>query len=91
MVRDIDYSLILQVLYSKGFSLADIARKTGTTRSTLSTVKQETKPVPVGWHDGWEGMAMQDYYRKAVGETPPRVGDYIGIGDNCENENTPEY
>jgi hypothetical protein len=26
-------------------------------------------------------MAMQDYYRKAVGETPPRVGDYIEVCD----------
>jgi hypothetical protein len=84
MARDIDFALMLQVLYSKGYSLADIARKTGAAMSTLSTVKQETKPVPVGWHDGWEGMAMQDYYRKAVGETPPRVGDYIEVND--ENE-----
>ena len=30
MDRDIDFALMLQVLHVRGFSLADIARKTGT-------------------------------------------------------------
>ena len=79
MVRDVDYALILQVLYSKGYSLASIARVTGAAVSTLSTVKQESKDVPKHWHDSWEGIAMQDYYQKAIGESPPRVGDYIEV------------
>jgi hypothetical protein len=45
----------------------------------LSAVKQEYKAVPAGWHGGWEGMAMQEYYKKAVGESPPLIGDYIEI------------
>ena len=81
MARDVDYALILQVLYSKGYSLASIAKTTGAAVSTLSAVKQEYKAVPSGWHDGWEGMAMQDYYKKAVGESPPLIGDYIELGE----------
>lgn len=79
MARDVDYALMLQVLYSKGYSLASISRKTGTAVSTLSCVKQESKAVPANWHDGWEGIVMQEYYQKAIGETPPRVGDYIEV------------
>jgi hypothetical protein len=79
MGRDVDYALILQVLYSKGYSLASIAKTTGAAVSTLSAVKQEYKAVPAGWHDGWEGMAMQEYYQKVTGEDAPRVGDYIEI------------
>jgi len=84
MVRDVDYALILQVLYSRGYTLASISRVTGTAVSSLSNVKQETKSVPIGWHDGWEGMALQDYYLKALGEAPPHVGDYIELGEYCE-------
>ena len=79
MGRDIDYALMLQVLFSKGYSLADISRKTGTAVSTLSCVKQESKAVPANWHEGWEGIVMQEYYQKAIGEAPPRVGDYIEL------------
>jgi len=86
MVRDVDYALILQVLYSRGYTLASISRVTGTAVSSLSNVKQETKPVPTGWHDGWEGMALQEYYRKALGTNAPFVGDYIELEDCYENE-----
>jgi len=88
MDRDIDFSLMLQVLHVRGFSLADIARKTNNSAHELSKVKQETLTPPVAWH---EGIALLDYWLKATGETPPKVGDYIDIEDNCENENTPEY
>jgi hypothetical protein len=88
MARDVDYALILQVLYSRGYTLASISKVTGTAVSSLSNVKQETKPVPTGWHDGWEGMALQDYYRKALGEAPPYVGDYIELGEYCEENDT---
>ncbi len=88
MARDVDYALILQVLYSRGYTLASISKVTGTAVSSLSNVKQEIKPVPIGWHDGWEGMALQDYYRKALGEAPPYVGDYIELGDYYEENDT---
>ena len=84
MARDVDYALMLQVLYNRGYTLSSISRVTGAAVGTLSTVKQESKPVPTGWHDGWEGMALQDYYRKALGEAPPHVGDYIELGEYCE-------
>ena len=86
MVRDVDYALILQVLYSRGYTLASISKVTGAAVSSLSNVKQESKPVPTGWHDGWEGLALQDYYRKALGEAPPHVGDYIELGEYYEDE-----
>tara|TARA_R110000868_G_scaffold348069_1_gene609010 strand:- start:335 stop:574 length:240 start_codon:yes stop_codon:yes gene_type:complete len=78
MARDIDFALMLQVLYSKGYSLADIARKTDIAVSTLSYVKQETKRPSAGWQ---EAINLLDYWLKMTGETPPRVGDYIGVGD----------
>jgi hypothetical protein len=81
MTRDVDYALMLQVLYSKGYTLSSIAKVTGAAVSTLSTVKQESKDVPKHWHDGWEGMVLQDYYRKAIGTNVPFVGDYIELGD----------
>jgi len=81
MSRKVDYALILQVLHKKGYSLYDIGKKTGVAISTLSTVKQETKGVPKSWYDGWEGIALQDYYRKAIGTSTPLVGDYIELGD----------
>ena len=77
MDRDIDFALMLQVLHVRGFSLADIARKTNTSMSTLSTVKQESKCPPAGWN---EAINILDYWLKATGETPPRVGDHITIG-----------
>ena len=86
MARDVDYSLILQVLHKKGYSLYDIGKKTGVAISTLSTVKQETKGVPKHWYDGWEGIALQEYYRKALGTNAPFVGDYIELEDCYENE-----
>ena len=88
MARDVDYALMLQVLYSRGYTLSSISRVTGAAVGTLSTVKQESKPVPTGWHDGWEGMALQNYYRKATGEPPPRIGDYIELGEYCEENDT---
>jgi hypothetical protein len=33
-------------------------------------------------------MALQDYYRKALGEAPPYVGDYIELGEYCEENDT---
>ncbi len=84
MARDVDYALLLQVLYSKGYSLASLSRLTGAAVSTLSNVKQELKNAPESWHDGWEGLSMQEYYRKATGEAPPRIGDYIELGEYCE-------
>jgi transcriptional regulator with XRE-family HTH domain len=78
MDRDIDFALMLQVLHVRGFSLADIARKTGTSMSTLSTVKQESKNPPAGW---LEAINILDYWLKATGENPPRVGDHIGVDD----------
>jgi len=81
--RLIDYALILQVLYSKGYTLASISRATGAPMSTLSNVKQETKSVPESWFTGWEGLALQDYYYKAMGENAPRIGDYIEIEGEC--------
>lgn len=88
MARDVDYALMLQVLYSRGYTLASISKVTGAAVSSLSNVKQETKPVPISWHDGWEGMALQDYYRKALGEAPPHVGDYIELRDYYEENDT---
>lgn len=81
--RLIDYALILQVLYSEGYTLASISRATGALISTLSSVKQETRSVPESWYTGWEGIALQDYYYKAIGEAPPRIGDYIEIKGEC--------
>jgi hypothetical protein len=81
MDRDIDFALMLQVLHVRGFNLADIARKTGTSISTLSTVKQELKSPPTGW---LEAINILDYWLKATGETPPRVGDYINVEVNDE-------
>ena len=79
MVRDIDYALVLQVLFSEGYTLASISRATGAPMSTLSNVKQETKSVPESWFTGWEGIALQDYYFKAMGEAAPYVGDFIEV------------
>ena len=81
MVRDVDYALMLQVLYSRGYTLASISKVTGTAVSSLSNVKQEYKTVPVGWHDGWEGMVLQEYYQQVTGEAAPRIGDYIELGE----------
>lgn len=81
MARKVDYALILQVLHSKGYSLYDIGKKTGVAISTLSTVKQELKGVPKNWYEGWEGVVLQDYYRKAIGTNAPLIGDYIELGD----------
>ena len=83
MVKDIDYALVLQVLYSEGYTLADIGRKTGAPLSTLSTVKQELKSVPEAWHNSWEGIALQDYYFKAMGTPAPYVGDFIEVRGEC--------
>ena len=70
MERDIDFALMLQVLHVRGFSLADIARKTGASMNTLSTVKQESKCPPAG---GLEAINLLDYWLKATGDNPPRV------------------
>ncbi len=77
MARDIDFALMIQVLYGKGASLAEIARKTDIAVSTLSCVKQETKRPSAGWQ---EAINLLDYWLKMTGETPPRVGDHITIG-----------
>jgi hypothetical protein len=77
MVRDIDFALMIQVLYGKGVSLAELARKTDIAVSTLSCVKQESKNPPAGW---LEAINLLDYWLKATGENPPRVGDHIAIG-----------
>lgn len=77
--RTIDYALVLQVLFSEGYSLASITRRTGVAASILSAVKQEYKAVPTAWHTGWEGIALQDYYFKAMGEAAPYVGDFIEV------------
>jgi hypothetical protein len=76
MDRDLDFALMIQVLYAKGYSLADMSRKTGAALSTLSTVKQESKCPPAGWN---EAINLLDYWLRAIGETPPRVGDHYGI------------
>ena len=76
MERDIDFALMLQVLHVRGFSLAEIARKTDIAVSTLSCVKQETKNPSAGWH---EAINLLDYWLKATGENPPRVGDHISV------------
>ena len=86
MARKVDYALILQVLHSTGYSLYDIGKKTGVAISTLSTVKKETKGVPRHWYDGWEGIALQDYYRKAIGTSTSLVGDYIELEEYCYEE-----
>ena len=78
MVRQLDFALMLKVLYKRGHTLADISRKTDTAMGTLSCVKQETKAPPSGW---LEGIAMLDYWLKATGEPPPRIGDYIDVGE----------
>ena len=70
MARDVDYALLLQVLYSKGYSLASLSRLTGAAVSTLSNVKQELKNVPEAWHDGWEGLSMHEYYRCLLYTSP---------------------
>jgi hypothetical protein len=77
MARDIDFALMIQVLYGKGVSLAEIARQTDVAVSTLSCVKQETKRPSAGWQ---EAINLLDYWLKITGETPPRVGDHITIG-----------
>jgi transcriptional regulator with XRE-family HTH domain len=77
MARDIDFALMIQVLYGKGISLAELARKTDIAVSTLSCVKQETKRPSAGWQ---EAINLLDYWLKMTGETPPRVGDHITIG-----------
>ena len=76
MDRDIDFALMIQVLYGKGVSLAEIARKTDIAVSTLSCVKQETKRPSAGWQ---EAINLLDYWLKATGENPPRVGDHISV------------
>ena len=81
MDRDIDFALMLQVLHVRGFSLADIARKTNNSAHELSKVKQETLNPPAAWH---EGIALLDYWLKATGENPPRVGDHISVGVSNE-------
>lgn len=84
MDRDIDFALMLQVLHVRGFSLADIARKTNNSAHELSKVKQETLSPPAAWS---EGIALLDYWLKAIGENPPRVGDHIDMELKNENEN----
>jgi hypothetical protein len=83
MNRQLDFALMLKVLYMRGHTLSDIAKKTGTSVNTLSTAKQETKAPPAGW---LEGIAMLDYWLKATGEPPPRIGDYIELGEYYEDE-----
>ena len=78
MGRQLDFALMLKVLYKRGHTLSDIARKTGTSINALSTAKQETKAPPSGW---LEGIAMLDYWLKATGEPPPRIGDHIDVGE----------
>ena len=73
MDRDIDFALMLQVLHVNGFSLADIARKTNNSPHELSKVKQETLSPPAAWN---EGIALLDYWLKATGEKPPKIGDH---------------
>jgi hypothetical protein len=73
MDRDIDFSLMLQVLHGRGFSLADIAKKTNNSAHELSKVKQETLSPPAAWN---EGIALLDYWLKATGEKPPKIGDH---------------
>jgi hypothetical protein len=79
MDRDIDFSLMLQILHVRGFSLADIAKKTNNSAHELSKVKQETLSPPAAWN---AGIALLDYWLKATGEKPPRVGDYIEVCDD---------
>jgi lambda repressor-like predicted transcriptional regulator len=43
MARDIDFALMIQVLYGKGVSLAEIARQTDIAVSTLSCVKHNRR------------------------------------------------
>ena len=76
MVRDLDFALMIKVLYAKGCGLSEIARQTDTAIGTLSSVKQETKNPPAGW---LEGVALLDYWLKITGDNPPRVGDYYKI------------
>jgi hypothetical protein len=83
MHRDLDFALMIKVLYARGCSLSEIARQTDTAIGTLSSVKQETKNPPAGWH---EGIAMLDYWLKITGENPPRVGDHIDTGEDNGND-----
>ena len=83
MDRDIDFALMLKVLYDRGYSLADIGRKTNIAMSTLSCVKQETKNPPAGWH---EAINLLDYWLRTTGQTPPKVGDHLNIRE-IEYEN----
>ena len=76
MDRDIDFAGMLQILHLKGYTLADIAKKTNSSSHLLSKVKEETKRPPPGWN---EGIALLDYWLKATGETPPKVGDHINV------------
>jgi len=79
MDRDVDFALALKVLYSRGYSLASMARTMGAPISTLSTVKQESKYPPAHWYTEYEGMALAEYYNKVTGEVIPRVGDHVDI------------
>lgn len=76
MGRDIDFALMLKVLHDRGYSLTDISRKTNTGMSTLSAVKEETAEPPIRWY---EAINIVDYWMRATGENPPRVGDHIDI------------
>jgi len=75
-MKDLDFALMIKVLYAKGCGLSEIARQTDTAIGTLSSVKQETKNPPAGWY---EGINILDYWLRATGENPPRVGDHIDI------------
>ena len=76
MDRDLDWPVIIMKLGKNGINQAEICRKTGIAAGTLSTVKQETKNPPAGWN---EGINLLDYWLRATGENPPRVGDHIDI------------
>lgn len=84
MVRDLDFALMIKVLYAKGCGLSEIARQTDTAIGTLSSVKQETKNPPAGW---LEGVALLDYWLKITGDNPPRVGDHYEIDGEQIDEN----
>jgi hypothetical protein len=75
-MKDLDFALMIKVLYTNGHSLSDMARDTDIAIGTMSVVKQETKNPPAGWY---EGINLLDYWLRATGKNPPRVGDHIDI------------
>lgn len=82
MVKSLDFSLMLKVLFARGHTLSNISRVTGASIGTMSVVKQETKNPPAGWY---EGVELLDYWLRHTGENPPRVGDHIDTGEDYGN------